>query len=176
MKHEAMARALTQLDDALIAEAEACAPRRRRVLPRMLALAACLALAVTAALTLARPAPETDLLIGGTLLADAPIPIDRPAPLALDPAQAAQPLAVSLAFEGGADGPLEVSVSDGVLDSPLNAAPRALSSRAVSGGEMLTWTIEAPDERAVYTLFLGGKAAAALRYDAANACWIAEKP
>ena len=81
-----------------------------------------------------------------------------------------------ITLEGGADGPLEVSVSDGVLDSPLDAAPRALSSRAVSGGEMLTWTIEAPDERAVYTLFLGGEAAAALRYDAANARWVAEKP
>ena len=176
MKHESMARALTQLDDALIAEAEACAPRRRRVFPRMLALAACLALAVTAALTLARPAPKADIFIGGTLLAEASIPIDQPAPMALGPEESAQPLTLSITVGSDADEPLDISVSGGVLDSPLDSAPRTLTSRTVSSGETLTWTVEAPDESAIYTLSLGSKAVAVLRYDAANACWAAEKP
>lgn len=174
MKHEAIARAVSELDGALIAEALAYRPRRRRYLPRALAAAACLALIVTAAF-LAQRAPQAGLFIGGTPLADDPIPIEQPAPMALAPARAAQPLSIPLTV-GSGEKAVEVSVSGGVLDSPLDSTPRALSCRTVSGGEALTWTIERPDKDAVYTLRLDGRPAAVLRYDAANGWWAAEKP
>lgn len=176
MKHEAMVRAMSALDDDLIAEAHSAAgPRKVRAFPRVLAAAACLALIVTAALTLTRRAPETDILIGGTVLTQAPVPIDQPAPMALAPVESAQPLSVSLTFDASADAPLTAEVSGGVLDSPLDSAARGLSSRTVSGGETLTWTIEAPDEDAVYTLCLDGAPAAVLRYDAASGYWTAAR-
>lgn len=176
MKHEAMVRAMSALDDDLIAEAlSAAGPRKVRAFPRVLAAAACLALIVTAALTLTRRAPETDILIGGTVLTGAPVPIDQPAPMALAPVESAQPLSVSLTFDASADAPLTAEVSGGVLDSPLDSAARGLSSRTVSGGETLTWTIEAPDEDAVYTLCLDGAPAAVLRYDAASGYWTAAR-
>ena len=174
MKHEAMVRAMSALDDDLIAEAlRAAKPRKVRAFPRVLAAAACLALIVTAALT--RRAPETDILIGGTVLTQAPVPIDQPAPMALAPVESAQPLSVSLTFDASADAPLTAEVSGGVLDSPLDSAARGLSSRTVSVGETLTWTIESPDEDAVYTLFLDGAPAAVLRYDAASGYWTAAR-
>ena len=172
MKHEAMARALTQLDDALIAEAASHAPRKRRYFPHVLAAAACLALVLAAALTMTRSAPPAEIRIGGSALSSAPIPIEQPAPLALSPA-GAQPLSISLTIESRAEAPVEVSVTDGVLDSPADSAPRSLSSRAVSGSEALTWTIEAPDTGEIYTLSLDGAPAVTLRYDAANGYWAA---
>lgn len=176
MKHEAMVRAMSALDDDLIAEAHSAArPRKRRAFPRVLAAAACLALIVTAALTLTRRAPETDILIGGTTLTEAPVPIDQPAPMTLGPEESAQPLSVSLTLNGSAGAALTAEVSDGVLDSPLDSAARGLSTRTVSGRETLTWTIEAPDEDAVYTLYLNGAPAAVLRYDAANGYWTAAR-
>ena len=170
MKNELMARAISHLDDDLLVRAQAFRPRRR-ALPRILAAAACLALVLTAALTMTRRAPET---IGGSALSSAPIPIEQPAPFTLD-ARNTQPLSVSLTVGSAEDGTLRVSVSDGVLDSPLDSFPRALSSRSVSGGETLTWVVAAPDSSAVYTLSLDGRATAVLRYDDAHACWFAER-
>ena len=173
MKNELMARAISHLEDDLLVRAQAFRPRRR-ALPRILAAAACLALVLTAALTMTRRAPETSILIGGTALADVPVPIEQPAPFTLD-ARNTQPLSVSLTVGSVEDGTMRVSVSDGVLDSPLDSFPRALSSRSVSGGETLTWVVAAPDSSAVYTLSLDGRAAAVLRYDDAHACWFAER-
>ena len=67
MKNELMARAISHLDDDLLVRAQAFRPRRR-ALPRILAAAACLALVLTAALTMTRRAPETSILIGGFVL------------------------------------------------------------------------------------------------------------
>lgn len=177
MKHEVMARAMSELDDDLIAGAYAYKPRQKFPLPRVLAAAACLALILTAALTMTRRAPETDILIGGTALSAAPIPIDQPAPLALDGrSMDTPPLCVALSIESRSGDALTVSVSEGVLDSPADSSPRALSSRSAASGEVLTWTVETPDENARYTLSLDGKPAAVLRYDAANGYWAAERP
>lgn len=176
MKHEAMVRAMSALDDDLIAEAHSAArPRKRRAFPRVLAAAACLALIVTAALTLTRRAPETDILIGGTALTGAPVPIDQPAPMTLDPEESAQPLSVSLTFESKSGDEVEVTVSDGVLVQPLYSLQEEFTSYPVSGKVQLTWTIEAPDEDAVYTLYLNGAPAAVLRYDAVSGYWTAAR-
>ena len=119
MKHEGMARAMSELDDDLIASAcqYRAKPHKTYLFPRMLAAAACLVLIATAALVMHRT-PETDIYIDGT----------------------------------------------------------ALSARTVSAGEILLWTIDPPDESAVYTLYLDGKAAAVLRCDSANGYWVAERP
>ena len=95
--------------------------------------------------------------------------------MTLGPEESAPPLTVSLTIDASADAPLTAEVSDGVLDSPLDSAARGLSARTVSGGETLTWTIEAPDEDAVYTLYLNGAPAAVLRYDAASGYWTAAR-
>ena len=174
MKHEAIARALTQLDDALIAEAASHVPRKGRYFPHVLAAAACLALVLAAAVTMTRSTLPAEIRIGGSALSSAPIPIEQPAPLALSPA-GAQPLSISLTIESRAETPAEVSVSGGVLDSPADSAPRDLSSRTVSGSETLTWTIEAPDTGEVYTLSLDGVPAVTLRYDEANGYWAAAR-
>ena len=134
MKHEAIARALTQLDDALIAEAASHAPRKGRYFPHVLAAAACLALVLAAALSMTRSTLPAEIRIGGSALSSAPIPIEQPAPLALSPADA-QPLSISLTIESRAETPAEISVSGGVLDSPADSTPRDLSSRTVSGSE-----------------------------------------
>ena len=177
MKHEVMARAISELDDELIASACDYRPRRVRAFPRVLAAAACLALILTAAFTASRSAERNTLYIGGTALTGAPVPIDSPAPLALDGrSMDTLPLCVALSIESRSSDTLTVSVSEGVLDSPADSSPRALSSRSAASGEVLTWTVEAPDESARYTLSLDGKAAAVLRYDGAKGCWVAERP
>ena len=175
MKHEVMARAMSELDDDLIAGAYAYKPRQKFPLPRVLAAAACLALILTAALTMTRRAPETDIPIGGTALSAAPIPIDQPAPMALDPAESAQPLEILLTVEGKADEATAVSVSGGTLSPEADSSSADLSC-TVTGEASLVWRIETPDENARYTLSLDGKAAAVLRYDAANGYWAAERP
>lgn len=175
MKHEVMARAMSELDDDLIAGAYAYKPRQKFPLPRMLAAAACLALILTAALTMTRRAPETDILIGGTALSAAPIPIDQPAPMALDPAESAQPLEILLTVEDKADEATAVSVSGGTLSPEADSSSADLSC-TVTGEASLVWRIEAPDENARYTLSLDGKAAAVLHYDGAKGCWVAERP
>lgn len=177
MKHEVMARAISELDDELIASACDYRPRRVRAFPRVLAAAACLALILTAAFTASRSAERNTLYIGGTALTGAPVPIDSPAPLALDGrSMDTPPLCVALSIESSSGDALTVSVSEGVLDSPADSSPRTLFSRSAASGEVLTWTVETPDENARYTLSLDGKAAAVLRYDAANGYWAAERP
>ena len=160
MKHEGMARAMSELDDDLIASAcqYRAKPHKTYLFPRMLAAAACLVLIATAALVMHRT-PETDIYIDGTALSADPVPIDQPMPMALDGRSTdVQTLCLSLSFESRTD------------------APRALSARTVSAGEILLWTIDPPDESAVYTLYLDGKAAAVLRCDSANGYWVAERP
>ena len=179
MKHEMMLRAIGEIDDDLVAQACACRARahKGRALPRMLAAAACLALILTAAFTASRSAERDTLYIGGTALTGTPVPIDSPAPLSLDGrSMDTPPLCVALSIESRSGDTLTVSVSEGVLDSPADSSPRALSSRSAASGEALTWTVEAPDESARYTLSLDGKAAAVLRYDGAKGCWVAERP
>ena len=53
MKHEMMLRAISEIDDDLVAQAHKrrAKAHKRRALPRMLAAAACLALILTAAFT-----------------------------------------------------------------------------------------------------------------------------
>ena len=179
MKHEMMLRAIGEIDDDLVAQAYICRAKahKRRALPRMLAAAACLALILTAAFTASRNAERNTLYIGGTALTGAPVPIDSPAPLPLDGrSMDTPPLCVALSIESRSGDALTVSVSEGVLDSPADSSPRALSSRSAASGEALTWTVEAPDENTRYTLSLDGKAAAVLRYDGAKGCWVAERP
>ena len=157
MKHEGLARAMSELDDDLIASAcqYRAKPHKTYLFPRMLAAAACLVLIATAALVMHRT-PETDIYIDGTALSADPVPIDQPMPMALDGRSTdVQTLCLSLSFESRTDAPLEVSVS---------------------AGEILLWTIDPPDESAVYTLYLDGKAAAVLRCDSANGYWVAERP
>lgn len=174
MKHEATARALSQLDDELIAEAERYAPpARQRYIPRMLALAACLALVLAAALT--RTPPKADIYIGDTLLGSGGVTIDAPMPLALDARAAEQALSLSLRLAFDDEEAHSVAVSGGVLDSPLDSFPRALSERTAEHGEALfTWRIDPPDRAAIYTLSLDGEEAMTLRYDEAGGCWRAE--
>ena len=179
MKHEMMLRAIGEIDDDLVAQAHRrrAKAHKRRALPRMLAAAACLALILTAAFTALRNAERDTLYIGGTALTGAPVPIDSPAPLALDGRSTdTPPLCVALSIESRFGDAPTVSVSEGVLDSPADSSPRALSSRSAASGEVLTWTVEAPDENARYTLSLDGKAAAVLHYDGAKGCWVAERP
>ena len=168
MKHEGMARAMSELDDDLIASAcqYRAKPHKTYLFPRMLAAAACLVLIATAALVMHRT-PETDIYIDGTALSADPVPIDQPMPMALDGRST---------DESRTDALLEVSVSEGILDSTADSSPRALSARTVSAGEILLWTVDPPDESAVYTLYLDGKAAAVLRCDSANGYWVAERP
>ena len=117
MKHEVMARAMSELDDDLIAGAYAYKPRQKFPLPRVLAAAACLALILTAAFTASRSAERDTLYIGGTALTGAPVPIDSPAPLALDGrSMDTPPLCVALSIESRSGDALTVSVSEGVLD------------------------------------------------------------
>lgn len=177
MKHEAMARALTQLDDDLIASARDYVPKKRRAnpYPRILAMAACLVLVIGAALFMQR-APAADIFIGETALEGGAIMIDAPAPMALEArSPEVQALSVPLRFDAAAEKSFTVSVSDGVLDSPIDSFPRSLSERTERGSALFTWTIDTPDETTHYTLFLDGKAAVNVRYDASAACWLAEQ-
>lgn len=146
MKHEGMARAMSELDDDLIASAcqYRAKPHKTYFFPRMLAAAACLVLIATAALVMHRT-PETDIYIDGTALSADPVPIDQPMPMALDGRSTdVQTLCLSLSFESRTDAPLEVSVSEGILDSTADSSPRALSARTVSAGEILLWTVDPP--------------------------------
>ena len=110
---------MSELDDDLIASAcqYRAKPHKTYLFPRMLAAAACLVLIATAALVMHRT-PETDIYIDGTALSADPVPIDQPMPMALDGRSTdVQTLCLSLSFESRTDAPLEVSVSEGILDS-----------------------------------------------------------
>ena len=176
MKHEMMLRAIGEIDDDLVAEACAHRAHKKNAAVRMLAAAACLALILTAAFTASRNAERDTLYIAGTALAGTPVPIDSPAPLALDGrSMDTPPPCVALSIESRSGDAPTVSVSEGVLDSPADSSPRALSSRSAASGEALTWTVEAPDENTRYTLSLDGKAAAVLREYGLTADQIAAK-
>lgn len=171
MKHETLARALSELDDELLVEAETYRPRQRGR-TRLLTAAACLALVVAAALSLARP--KADIYLGETLLERGGIALDVPAPLALDGRAAEQPLSLSLRLAFGDEDAHTVSVSDGVLDSPLDSFPHALSERTAGHSDaFFTWRIDSPARDAVYTLSIDGRAAMTLHCGEDG--WRAEK-
>lgn len=177
MKHEATARALTQLDDDLITVAEDYRPsaRSRRVFPRVLAMAACFALIVAAALTAARP--KADIYLDGALLGSADIRIEVPAPLALSARGTdTQALSIPLRLTFDDEDTHSVSVSGGVLDSSFDSFPRELSTRtAERGSALFTWQLDTPERDTVYTLSLDGKAAMTLRYSDTDGCWHASR-
>ena len=178
MKHEGMARAMSELDDDLIASAcqYRAKPHKTYLFPRMLAAAACLVLIATAALVMHRT-PETDIYIDGTALSADPVPIDQPMPMALDGRSTdVQTLCLSLSFESFLVIRRPPSSTLFPYATLFRSTLRALSARTVSAGEILLWTIDPPDESAVYTLYLDGKAAAVLRCDSANGYWVAERP
>ncbi len=174
MKHEVLTRAMGELDDELIADAYK--PHKRYTLPRVLAAAACLVLVLAAALTMTRDALPAKVEVEGTALSSKAIPISQTATMALDArGSLSGPLSPLLTIESKSSDGVTVTVSDGVLDSSLDSVPRGLSSRMVSGSEMLTWIIEEPDTDEVYTLYLDGAPAVTLRYDEANGYWAAAR-
>ena len=176
MKHEAMVRAMSELDDELICAAREYRPRARKtyIIPRVLAAAACLALIVTAAVLSLR-APQTAVLIDGTKLAAEPIAVAQAMPLALDGRSAdAQPLFVQLTFRCRAGQTLTAAVSAGTLTAPDDAGAPPVTACTVSNAQTLLWTVDSPDTGAVYTLTFGGETVA-LRFDGAAQTWVAER-
>lgn len=176
MKHEVMARAMSELDDELIADAYAYKPRKRYALPRFLAAAACLVLVLAAALTMTRDALPAEIKVEGAALSSIPIPISQPAAMALDArGSLSGPLSPLLTIESKSVEAVTVTVSDGVLTQPLYSLQEEFTSYAVSGKVQLCWTIEYPDTGTVYTLSLDGAPAVTLRYDEANGYWAAAR-
>ena len=138
MKREVLTRAIGELDDELIADAYAYKPRKRYALPRFLAAAACLVLVLAAALAMTRDTLPAEIKVEGAALSSIPIPISRPAAMALDARDSLSgPLSPMLTIESKSGEAVTVTVSDGELTQPLYSLQEEFLHRLRQGATLL---------------------------------------
>ena len=178
MKHEAFARAMSQLDDELILQAHQDAAARQgallwRRIRRIAAAAACLLLVLGAAwlflparveLTLPQP--------GQSVLSSEP-------GIAVQDMRGAQ--AIAAEFSVTASRTVRLAADDGIFSLTESGEETPFfegrGSTKARGEFTVRWEIPVPEREKVYTFSVGanGKATAKLWYDAQNSAWILEK-
>lgn len=168
MKHDVMLDAITQLDDALIEDAEKETRKRPRLRPVQgaLAAAACLMLALIPVFSLPGSA---EISLGGYTVSDSPVPIDGG--IAAYAIRDVHPAGeVEVTFSVDAEKKTRLTVSDGVLfTAEAEGAALTLSSPAD-----VTWRIESADPDICYRL-TAGKDVYLLKYDNTLAGWFFQK-
>lgn len=178
MKHEAFARAMSQLDDELILQAHQNAVAQQgmllwRRIGRIAAAAACLLLVLGAAWLFLPARVELTL----------PQPGQRE--LSSEPGIAAQDMrgaqAIAAEFSVAASRTVRLAADGGIFsltkDGEETPFFEGQGSTKARGEFTVRWEIPAPDGEKVYTFSVGanGKATVKLWYNAQNSAWILEK-
>ena len=178
MKHEAFARAMSQLDDELILQAHQNAAARQgmllwRRIGRIAAAAACLLLVLGAAWLFLPARVELAL----------PQPGQRE--LSSEPGIAVQDMrgaqAIAAEFSVAASRTVRLAADDGIFsltkDGEETPFFEGQGSTKARGEFTVRWEIPVPDREKVYTFSVGanGKATVKLWYNAQNSAWILEK-
>ena len=168
MNNEVMARAVTELDDALIAEAHTVSQKRksRHFTVRLLAAAACVTVMLCAVLAFFS-FERIEVSVNGEEVSGRPIAVayvqgrsslDRSAP---------QELSVEIAIR--TDKPISLKASDGFIGTDTqNAGGKTL---ALTGDTTFVWTLENPDIGQEYFLTLDRKTGLMLSYDESLNKW-----
>ena len=178
MKNEVMARALTDIDDDLIADAHFSARKPKRLsLFRFGAAAACLILLV-GVLFYANMPGGSEITVAGTLLEDEPIAVGKVSPSAfsVSPMQRSDDT-LTVSLELIPDGKAKIQTEDGSFAViPAGAGSSVYTGTDYTATESVTlkWAIPSPDTSRTYRLTVGGKQLL-LYYEASANNWVIAK-
>lgn len=172
MKHEVMARAITELDSGLLEDAQLAGPKAVGHWRRWCAAAACLVLVLSCALALpaaGRPAVS----LRGTALTAQPTPVEDVTALrAADPEREA-PVRAELTLTLRRE--TELAASAGTLTVLKGEAEIASGSQWTGRGQYtVLWTIDSARAGQQYTL-TAGSTVLTLEYDAQLQGWTIRK-
>lgn len=176
MKNEAMARAITNIDDELIVDAQREGVRGKSPaahLSRWCAAAACLAAVLTAAVMLRAGIGGAEVYMHGEALGTQPVPVaDGVAPQMARDVHDGEDETVEAVFTSDAGSKTVYSVQDGQLQLFENDVLIDEGSSCTGSGEVsLIWRIENADTNISYTLNAGGTKLI-LSYDSTMQCWV----
>ena len=157
MKNEVLARAITELDDDLIADAHtgsaAIRVHSKRIRHTAFAVAACFVLLISGAL-LRVWQNHVEIFSNGSLLDDQAIVLELPS-MASPDARQTEPASLTIPLEIDANGKVEIEALDGTLalcDAAANEPIESGTRIQTSGSVTIQWTIPHPAERATYHL------------------------
>lgn len=164
MNNEVMARAITELDDGLIAGAHTFSKKSSfsRPAARLLATAACVTVMLCAVLAFFS-FERIDVCVNGEEVSGRPLAVAGASLNRSVPQELSVPIAVRT------DKPISVEASDGFLVTDTKNIHR--KSLTLTGDTNLIWTVENPDIDQQYFLMLGRKTGLMLSYDESLNNW-----
>ena len=168
LNNESMARAVTQLDDGLIAQAHTFSPKSRfsRPVARFLSAAACITVVFCAVFAFFSY-ERIEVSVNGETVSGHPLAIASAQSVSVFNRSAPQALSVPIAVR--TDKHISVNVSDGFLSTDTeNTAGKTL---ALTGDTTFVWTVENPDIGQQYFLSLVRKTGLMLSYDESLNNW-----
>lgn len=164
MNNEVMARAVTELDDGLIAGAHTFSKKSSfsRPAARLLAAAACVTVMLCAVLAFFS-SERIDVSVNGEEVSGRPLAVagaslNRSVP---------QVLSVEIAIR--TDKPISMKASDGFVGT--DGSDAGGKTLALTGDSTFVWTVENPDIGQQYFLMLGRKTGLMLSYDESLNNW-----
>lgn len=174
MKNEALARAISELDDDLIADAHTAVRKVRFPARRFCAMAACMLLFFGTLLYVGFP--DGTMLLDGSPLSDTPVVVQDAAPVA----HTAEPYMrdgsiLTVLLDLDLRDATRITAENGTFE--LMRGSRTLyagSDRIASGPLTLLWSVRAPDPGETYQLTVG-ETTLTLSFDSATACWVMQK-
>lgn len=172
MKNEAIARAITEIDDELISSARSDAPRRR-VNGRIYGVCAAACLMLICCLTLALRSGKIKISVYGQDIAkNSVVTVPENGDAASTRRYDREGICIPITVKTNADftikvsyGELELVTDDGTLTEKYS---RALN---VSGSADMIWSVEQPDKEQTYTFEINGEEALRLSYDRTSSSW-----
>lgn len=164
MNNEIMARAMSQIDDELIAEAyevSAKGKKQGRII-KLLATAACIALVAVSAFSIFS-GEKFEVSVGGNTVSNEPVVIST-----LTAKRSAQEdLCIELEVE--ADGKIKIEAVDGEISlESSNVGEKAIEA---TDSFSVFWTVKNPDKSRDYTVILDGKTDLTLSFDESLNKW-----
>lgn len=157
MNNEVMARAITEIDDELIASAQSPSKRinvhRNRKIFSLCAVAACFVLFISGALLWQRQ-NKLDITVQGNLLYDRAVTLDIPAVASPD-ARKTLSDSISVSIDIAANDDFEIEAIDGIVevyDTQTNEPTDSGKLIKASGNVNVLWTVENLTESSESTL------------------------
>ncbi|MBE6737719.1 MAG: hypothetical protein E7566_03570 [Ruminococcaceae bacterium] len=173
MKSEVIIKALTDIDDKLITEAETYKASKKNFRPiyALCAIAACLVLVFSFIFSLPKNNTTAKLLLGGEVISDSPLEVHLPATASAR--EINNKLSLSLTLQISDD--TNIKVSHGKMDICSSDNTDTLY---FSGTEYTTdkpvninWYLDGTDINSVYKLTLGDSIVYTLSYDESISLW-----
>ena len=168
MHNEVMARAVTQLDNGLIAEAHTFSKKSRfsRPAARLLAAAACVTVIFCAVFAFFS-SERIEVSVNGEAVSGRPLAVAYAQGGVSLNRSVPQELSVEIAIRTYK--PISVNASDGFLAADTQNTDR--KTLALTGDTTFVWTVENPDIGQEYFLSLGRKTGLMLSYDESLNNW-----